>query len=130
MKYTGRPRGGEGRGPSNDDGLSASNIFEGGSQVTTRVACPRASPLRFDPLPPTKFLSRHGWLRILTPLTSTLLTVCLGVNILRFVPLPPTSHLNRITSTQCIVHNVWYTVGMLRSALREKSGPQWKLSVY
>ena len=30
MKYTGRPHDGEGRGPSDEDGLRASNIFEGG----------------------------------------------------------------------------------------------------
>ena len=28
MKYAGRPHGGEGRGPSDEDGLSARNIFE------------------------------------------------------------------------------------------------------
>ena len=30
---------------------------------------------------------------------------------------------------QCIVHNVWSTVGMLRSTLHVESGPQWELSV-
>ena len=30
MKYTGRPHGGEGRGPSDDDGLLASDILGGG----------------------------------------------------------------------------------------------------
>ena len=30
MKYAGHPHGGEGRGPSNEDGLRASDIFEGG----------------------------------------------------------------------------------------------------
>ena len=33
MQYTGRPHGGEGRGPSDEDGLRASNIFERGSQL-------------------------------------------------------------------------------------------------
>ena len=37
MQYTGRPHGGEGRGPSDEDGLWASNIFESGSQLASNV---------------------------------------------------------------------------------------------
>ena len=33
MKYTGRPHDGGGRGPSDEDGLRASNIFEGGPSL-------------------------------------------------------------------------------------------------
>ena len=37
MQYTGRPHGGEGRGPSDEDGLWASENFEGGSQLASHV---------------------------------------------------------------------------------------------
>ena len=36
MKYTGRPHDGGGRGPSDEDGLRASNIFEGGPSPEQR----------------------------------------------------------------------------------------------
>ena len=37
MQYTGRPHGGEGRGPSDEDGLWARDTFDGGSQLASHV---------------------------------------------------------------------------------------------
>eukprot|EP01048_Picozoa_sp_COSAG05_P003351 COSAG05_NODE_153_length_15894_cov_27.910415_12_plen_254_part_00 len=50
MKYAGHPHGGEGRGPSSEDGLRASDIFEGGPP---REHTPAAPPDGVALQPPT-----------------------------------------------------------------------------